>query len=447
MEQVYFFEKYPFMGVELLKLIKNITLVCYNQDGVFESLSKEGFSLFSYKNTDFITPIDSDQAVLKIISDKKFVLDKEIEKNNSGWLFFYMNKKIAEAVNNHKVRLLLPPYKIQEKIGNKLFVSNICKNLGLTQNKSLSFKDRKDIFVQFDECVSKLGLPFVIQGSFGVSGDDTYLIDNKDKFFKTIEKIDSGIKAAKYLRDVVPISVHLCITEEKTYIEGPFLQIIGFDTLTKNQFQFSGNDTNQSLFTPTMLNRVRKTSEKIAGDMKKRGYLGIAGIDYLWERETDEIYLQEINSRLVGLTRLLTGIQKEQGIVPDLVRHIKIFEPKVVFDASLKDFSPVDVLHHHYSQIYISNNSKKEVLIKRYLEPGGYKIVDLKLEKISDSLFFEDINEGELIITYSAYEGAIIKKNSLITRMLLKKSVIKDGAYCLNDEIKTIVDFVRSYTI
>ncbi|MCX6811888.1 MAG: hypothetical protein NT039_04315, partial [Candidatus Berkelbacteria bacterium] len=177
---------------------------------------------------------------------KNIVIDKE----NTRLLFFYMERMMDNLCNGLGLKLALPPYDIQEQLGNKLYLKKIIKKIGLKENESISFANDGPIdSTLFQKCVKKLTLPFILQGSLGVSGEDTFLIHSKKEFYRFSKRLYFNARASKLIKNNIPFSVHACVTDNEILYEGPFLQIIGFPELSTNPYMFCGNDTNQTLFT------------------------------------------------------------------------------------------------------------------------------------------------------------------------------------------------------
>lgn len=95
--KIVFIEHNPFMSIELLDLIKNYRIVCYNDDYTY-NLLKDNWDIISYMNTNFIEEPDSDVVAEIILRNKKFV-EKAISNNpNNKIIFFYMNSKMDDLV-------------------------------------------------------------------------------------------------------------------------------------------------------------------------------------------------------------------------------------------------------------------------------------------------------------------------------------------------------------
>jgi hypothetical protein len=435
------------MSVELLDLIDNYKIVCYNDDSTYELL-KKNWGVSSYLNTEFVEELESDQVAEILLGDKNFLNRVILGREDSKVLFFYMNSKMDELLKNTGMPMLLPAYDLQEKLGNKNLFSEICKELNIAENKSLSFKKvPKNLSDLFMRCQNALGLPFIVQDALGASGAETSLAGTENELRKAGEKIKQGLRITKYLPNNIPVSVHICISNDQIIIQGPWLQLIGLPELSADPFRFTGNDTNQSLLDRSFINKVRDMSEKIGVFARLKGYQGILGVDYLWDKDTNTIYPQEINSRLVGLTRLLTGIQKDQFIFPDLLKHIEAFDTPH-YSAKCKMLHPgdIDLSRHDYSQVIIRNNLPKNIIISKRIEPSIYRMRDGSLEKTKSSLFVHDMGDDDILVVSSAHEGCELYPGEVIAKFILKKSVIENSRYKLKTDAIRLVDSIKKYT-
>lgn len=432
------------MSVELLDLIKNYRIVCYDDDYVYKLL-KNNWDLFSYLNTDLTKGLGNDQAIEILLNDADFISNLLLNRKRDKALFFYMNRKIDMLLKDLGVSMLLPHYDTQERLGNKLYLSGICKKLGLSPNKSLNFKViPNDLDGVYTKCRETLGLPFIIQGALGVSGEDTFLVDQEKDMNKAMANINGEFRATRYIKKNIPISVHVCILASEIIVRGPFIQLLGFPELSSNPFQFTGNDTNQSLFNQSFVNKVRDLSLRIGEYAKTEGYMGILGIDYLWDKGNGAIYPQELNTRLIGLTRLLTGVQKDQLIFPDLLRHIEEFDTPDYSDKCNGLYrKDIDLSRHDYSQVIICNNLSGDVTVSNYITPGIYRLADNALYMVKPSLFVCDMEDHDILITQSVHKNQILRPGGIISRVIFKRSAINNGTYGLDSTIIRIISLIR----
>lgn len=445
-KNIVFIEHNPFMSVELLDLIKSYKIICYNDDHTYRLLGKN-WILSSYLNTNFTKEPDSDVVAETILRNKIFMKKAIPDKKNSRILFFYMNSTMDSLIKQNKLTMALPPFYLQERIGSKIYLTEMCKKLGIPQNDYLIFTSLpNDRSLLLSQCKSKLGSPFILQGDQGESGWDVSLIYTESDLKNALKKVKKRIRVSKYLAKNIPLSVHITILEHETIIHGPFMQLIGFSELSAGPFRFTGNDTNQSLLTLKVIDSVNKYTTLISNFVKSEGFRGILGIDYLWDLYSDTVFPQEINSRLVGLTRLLTGIQKDQNVLPDLVKHIMNFANIELTEKGNSLDNKIKISDCKCSQLIVRNNLQKNILITKRIEPGIYKIVGGEIRISKQSLFFEDMGEDEFLITSSAHKGCTLTTNEALIRMLVKRSVTKENEYKLTSETIELIDKIRKYT-
>lgn len=161
--EIAFFEHNPYMSVELLDLLNDYKIICYNDDSTYRYLKKH-WDIESYLNTNFLEEPESDQVAELMLGDKEFLSRAIQNRANSKILFFYMNRRMDELREKVGVPMFLPSFDIQERLGNKIFLSEICDKLALAKNESLSFeKVPEDSAELFEKCKETLGVPFIVQ--------------------------------------------------------------------------------------------------------------------------------------------------------------------------------------------------------------------------------------------------------------------------------------------
>ena len=446
--KIVFLEHNPFMSVELLDLLKDYKIICYNDDETYRFLKRD-WNLESYLNTKFDEEPESDKVAETMLGDEAFLSRAIQNKTDSKILFFFMNRRMNEFREKAGIDMLLPPFELQERLGNKRFLSNICQKMFITENKSLSFETiPKDINKLFRVCEESLGAPFIVQDALGESGWDTSLVNSEIELKNALSKIKRELRVTRYISNNIPISVHVCVLEKEIIIRGPWLQLVGLPELSTSPFRFAGNDTNQSLLNKKLIEKVLDLSQSISQFMKNEGYRGILGIDYLWDKNTDQIYPQEINSRLVGLSRLLIGIQKDQGLFPDLLKHITAFGvPSYTEKTNSFHEGSIDFSVNNYSQVIVRNNKFQKVKVKNRLEPGIYKSDKDLLVKTKNSLFVQDMEKDEVLITYAAHKNCQLLSDEVIVRLILKETVIDNSTYKLNNYAKQLVSTIRNQVL
>lgn len=193
-----------------------------------------------------------------MLGDEDFLNRAIQNRANSKILFFYINRRMDELREKTGMPMLLPSFDIQERLGNKIFLSEICDKLSLAKNDSLSFEKVPEDFAElFEKCKEVLGGPFIVQDTLGESGWDTSLVNSEEELKEAKKKIKNGLKATKYLSNNIPVSVHVCILDNEIIIRGPWLQLIGLPELSASPFRFTGNDTNQTLLSKEFIDESK----------------------------------------------------------------------------------------------------------------------------------------------------------------------------------------------
>jgi hypothetical protein len=437
---IVFFEKTPFMSVELVDLLKNFSVVCYDDDAPYASLQRS-WPVYSYGNTALDGDLDSDVAVETMLEDRNTLGQLLPSGSRIRGLFFYMNPRIAALSHCAGLTTALPPYRVQEALGNKLNLSRLCKEVSVPCPPTLAVDGTETVSDIMDACIATVGWPVVLQGPNGVSGEDTFCATSPAELEQIVKRFSAPFRATRYIERHIPISVHVCVLADDIIVRGPYLQIVGFPALSPNPFQFSGNDTNQALFDDALVGYTKEMSERLAEGARRMGYLGILGIDYLWDRDTNEIHPQEINSRLVGLTRLLTGAQKDQGLYPDVLKHLEAFglAGNVRQDLGYR-VDDVNLDQGDYSQIIISNNSDTVVEIGTYVRPGIYDYEAGRMVSVSTSLFVKEMRQEEVLVAAAPCRGRRVPPGGTLAKIILKRSVIENREYALTSWCASFIE-------
>ncbi len=430
------------MGVELLDLIDDYRIACYGGSPEFDLLMK-AWPVFANVPGDTDRPAN-DEAVRRLLSDHEFVENLTAGSSDAIGLCFYMDQAIADAFRHIRLKTALPNYGIQHGLGSKTNLARICAGAQVPINESVIIQSAGDPVQQFSNCRKELGLPFIVQGHFGVSGEDTALIIELKELRRFCADIGGEIRASRFIPNMIPLSLQLCVSGSNTLIRGPFLQLVGLPQLSSNPFQFCGNDTGQSLLEPDLCAAAVSVARRIGQYTARAGYSGILGIDLLWDLTRDEFYVQELNTRIIGLTRLLSGAQKDLGLRPDLLDHLSLFG-NLRFTAKAKALGSSDGhrLGGAYSQLLVFNHGPARV-IKNDVAPGIYQIEDQKPRFSRSDLFLERLVGDEVMLAYTLPKDHCAVPGSLLARILLKRSVVCSDRYALDVHAISLVDAIRS---
>lgn len=100
--KILFFERSPYMSVEILDLLDDYKIICYNDDSNYRLL-REKWDISSYLNYTKIRPkeeLENDQAIEILLGDQDFINKIVQDKKNSKALFFYMNSNMDKMLKS-----------------------------------------------------------------------------------------------------------------------------------------------------------------------------------------------------------------------------------------------------------------------------------------------------------------------------------------------------------
>ena len=253
----------------------------------------------NYKRTDFT----------EFYAKEYINLDKKWDFYNYNIMLYNQNsvfelpKKIQKHVicyNDSKVLLLL-----NDKILMKEFLKNnnistpdyvAFNGYDLKKKQNLLFKNSKKI---------------ILQNIHGGGGVGTFLFDNQTftEYKKQINESSRYI-VSKYINNSISVNVHVFISENSNIITPASVQII---ENIENQLMYRGADfiSFRDINKETR-EKIRLTSIKICNALRAQGYKGVAGLDFIIDKNNN-IYCSEINPRFQASSVILSKFLCEKG--------------------------------------------------------------------------------------------------------------------------------------
>lgn len=233
---------------------------------------------------------------------KKYIYDncRKIQDKDKNVRFICFNEKIrnlCKDMNDINV-LSFNDKDLLKTLNNKFKVRDLLKDeVSLIDYFFVSGKE-----LDYDLIKKKVGAcKFVLQGEVGAGGDNTYLIENKSDLLRISDK-SLNYCISKYIKHI-PLNITLIIGEYETIYLPISAQLIA---LTDKKYKYVGADfiypDNLSL---EIKEKIISDSKKIASIMKKMGYRGILGIDFILSSD-NKLYFMEINPRFQASSFLIS---------------------------------------------------------------------------------------------------------------------------------------------
>lgn len=283
---------------------------------------------------------------------------------------------------------------------NKLDILNTIRNKGIMRNyvndivnivPFISFHGNN--IPEFNSGANKI----ILQECISSGGNGTFLLSPREcGSFLQQRKSNTSYIVSPYLEDSIPINVHLVVFDDGCIVFPVSHQIIFHE---KNKFKFMGADFHTD-FSSEIYNRIIENSNKIGNRLKKFGYRGVCGIDYLIHN--NEVLFLEVNPRFQASTFLLNELlQKEHYPTIQELSILAFNNGKKPFDSfcrfkERKSYFNVIDNDIKYRQIY----EKSSVSILT----DGYSFTD----SINDNYYYRFRIVKDRNISWIDYDGKLL---------------------------------------
>ncbi|MGM0442187.1 MAG: ATP-grasp domain-containing protein [Elusimicrobiota bacterium] len=398
----------------------------WNPDRIISIEKKEGIRR-NYSNEDI-------NSFLKSIDRQEF---KKLFKNNLTCLMYRsVNKleKIKAASGEGEINIYSAPVHLKNTFDNKIFLRDILNKLKLPRLPGKILRLQK---YNYKKIVRKLGEKFVVQYPVGSSGKNTHLINNRKAYRKIQKKYGSQrspVIATGYLEGY-PVNINAVVGRDNIHISLPSLQIIGQKVLNPHRFGFSGNDYSAGADLPLAIkDSIIKITGKIGNFMKKYGFLGMMGIDFIVHK--NRVYPVEINPRFQNSTSLLTLLEIARDTVPLVYYHIAQFNSNLnIYDA----YSRGNMAGNGGAQLILHNLEGSKITLGNGIKPGVYRLDgknNLKFIRKGYSVLDLKDNCEFAVCGGVPPANCVVKKDAPLLKIHFKKSVYKNKFRELKPEIE-----------
>lgn len=283
--------------------------------GVRESEIRDTNDLFNGSITTYGSNLEGNYAF-----DKTFNYRYDCNTDNQKWIDF-INEKGKLIINRdndaHFMLYYSPEYsELDKEIKKRVICKNSDTIIDFLDNKITSRIWLSEIVntvpfiilmknkITYKNLTSKFpkSSSFVLQGCESSGGSKTIYIDKKSigNIVKYLSN-DESYSISPYVDKNISINVHIIIYEEEIVFFPPSIQII---QNSDNHLSYMGNDfLSYNILDQTIQNKIYQSSLKIGENLKKIGYLGVCGIDFISTK--DDVIFMEINPRFQASTVLL----------------------------------------------------------------------------------------------------------------------------------------------
>jgi len=353
---------------------------------------------------------------------------------------FELSSNLKEKVvccNDEKILILL-----NDKIATKqLLIKNNIKTpkFVVLNGFNLKLQKIKKHINSFD---------FVIQKVHGGGGIGTFLFD-ENTFEQNINLFNNNDRylVSNYLQNSISVNVHIFISENNNLVTPGSVQII---ENINNQLMYRGADFVAYRDIPLkQREEIRKISINISNILRKQGYLGVAGIDYIID-ENGQIYCSEINPRFQASSIIISKYlnEKNKEYTKSNILNNKFDLSNRIFE----DTSIYEINRHAFDGIIktgISYYDEINYSCYFYYNDGNMAKVDIdeKLLLINDNYeqYQDTVSKTDILVTdigldsYTEFSSKEINEKSYLFRVVFNNKIAQisyDHTLWLNDNVK-----------
>lgn len=440
----------PATRSEIWPLVDDFELICANKTGEFGSIARKvKIRCFQFPKAEFIKKPE------KILSDERVVryIRKDSKGKKVGIYVLRPTEKTHRICNENGWTLIANSKKLYDKLEDRLEFFKVLKKVGLSKEfcvLRLSKFEKK-----IDSIFKEFGNKIVVQFLSGGGGIGTFFITNSEdkqsvigevrKRKETTKNMDNDPKliVTEFIKGS-SVSIAGCVTKNNGILTTHAqYQLIDIEESVKGkddaQGVFCGNDWEYSnRISCSVHNEAERITEKVGHEMKKRGYLGVFGIDFMLDKKGKKLVPIELNPRLLGTLPAIVYAQLAKKEVPIVAFHLLEFL-KIPYSIKNKSVYKKDC-RHRGAHLIIFNPLKRKIKFKKDIQGGVYKISHGSLAFVREGVEMEDLKkDNEFILTDGVpVKGFSYGKNRKILRIITKRSIAKNGGEALNKWGKNI---------
>ncbi|WP_411267336.1 ATP-grasp domain-containing protein [Actinoplanes sp. KI2] len=155
----------------------------------------------------------------------------------------------------------------------------------------------------------------VVQRRRGSGGAGTFFADTKEQAVDISVRLGSeSVLVSRRLRDTEVVNSLIGVAGQVAAAGPQTLQGVGIPACTNIPTAYCGSDVGAVGRLPAVVtNTVRDVSHAIAAALGRLGYQGLAGVDFLYDRDEEELYPIDLNPRFQASTRLASNAERAMG--------------------------------------------------------------------------------------------------------------------------------------
>ena len=236
-------------------------------------------------------------------------------------LFLMMDEETEHLARRLGLGVCLPPAALRERLDSKVTATRLATSAGVASVPHVLAPIGS--YAALRAASRHLGPDLVVQLPHDDSGKTTFFISTAADFSQHAEEIAAApeVKVMRRLR-CRPATLEACITRHGTLV-GPLLsELTGCPDLTPYGGGWCGNELAWDAFSPEIRRQAQRAALAIGSVLRREGYRGCFGLDFLLDQDSGALYLGELNPRLTGATPVTSQAALARGLAPLVLYHL-----------------------------------------------------------------------------------------------------------------------------
>lgn len=288
---------------------------------------------FDGQHPNVITPPDQTDRVFQSIEEinnyllqHKAIVDYIRSRGPGRAVFLFFDEETEALCKALDLEVCFPSAKLRQEIDDKITTTRIGNEAGVPSVPNTLAKVGN--WSELVEVATKAGLgtDLVIQTAFGDSGHTTFFIKSEEDFEPHAEEIakEPEVKIMKRIR-CRGAALEACVTRHGTIVGPLMTELVGFSELTPYRGGWCGNEVFGGAFPREVRDKARDSTFRFGEALRGRGYRGYFECDYLYDLDTNDVYLGEVNPRVTGASSMTNLASFAHADAPLFLFHLLEF--------------------------------------------------------------------------------------------------------------------------
>jgi len=237
--------------------------------------------------------------------EHKAIVDYVRGRGPGQAVFLFFDERTEALCRALDLEVCFPAAKLREEIDDKITATRIGNEAGVASVPNTLLKVDSYATLLQGARAAGLGDDLVVQTAFGDSGHTTFFIRSEDDYQAHAAEIEAEheVKIMKRIR-CRGSALEACVTRHGTIVGPLMTELVGFKELTPYRGGWCGNEVVAEGFSRTVRERARASTFRFGEALRRRGYRGYFECDYLYDLDTDDVYLGEVNPRITGASSM-----------------------------------------------------------------------------------------------------------------------------------------------